>query len=774
MRLLFKHLFRSIGRHPLQPLILVLTVMLSVTFTASALTLRDAITEESEAHIAAQYGSADLVVTQGSGSDSRFMLAERTEALLGESCATVGIFNTVLSLSDGGESVFAVASDLYTVGDVFDIRFSEYLGISEDSLSRSVLISRGLAERLGLSLGDVLSVEILGVSRSFTVCGISEALYLGKYDVMLDTRAVMRALSQSSAFISAMGEDFLPSTTLYIDLSDTVTAGECISILSSDSDFSGKSFTDVDGIRNSSLITDTLDFVISVSVALIILVSAAVTFACFYILSLKRTDENESLTLAGARPLVMNSMQYGEILLYWLVGTPLGILLSVPASRLFGIAVGLFYATPTLTVAGSAIAAFVMLLSVLLTATVFILTRGRRRRELPLGKMSLSALVLSAVLFALTFALDGEARLTVGVLSVLSLILLLLLSAPIIARKISALASAALSKGGKTDGRGVRSAPIYYGLKNYLSVKVLHNTTRLVALLVAALISTGALVLASEGFMQLGEEMLDGDYAVLSPTERAYGKLSESENGSVMRVYQQSATYGEGKTLTVLAADSPRAFNPVLEIESLPSGGGAVISSTCREQLSLEVGDEMTVMLGGAPLTLTVGAVADMGIPAVIIDTEHFGIGYNMLLVKADEGREEAMLSELSAVAAGEMSAVVEVSELIKSNTELLEIYVSVAYVLLFALMLFATVGLADNLSESYRQRREDFELFRLAGASRRAIAGVKLTEVLLSLLLGALVGILFSLPTLFSLNEAAHSLNFDLFLAIEKLFLLK
>lgn len=773
MRILFRHLFRSIGRHPLQPLILVLTVMLSVTFTASALTLRDAITEESEAHIAAQYGSADLVVTQGSGSDSRFMLAERTEALLGESCATVGIFNTVLSLSDGGESVFAVASDLYTVGDVFDIRFSEYLGISEDSLSRSVLISRGLAERLGLSLGDGLSVEILGVSRSFTVSGISEARYLGKYDVMLDTRAVMRALSQSSAFISAMGEDFLPSTTLYIDLSDTVTVGECISILSSDSDFSGKSFTDVDGIRNSSLITDTLDFVISVSVALIILVSAAVTFACFYILSLKRTDENESLTLAGARPLVMNSMQYGEILLYWLVGTPLGILLSVPASRLFGIAVGLSYATPALTVAGSAIAAFVMLLSVLLTATVFILTRGRRRRELPLGKMSLSALVLSAVLFVLTFALDGEARLTVGVLSVLSLILLLLLSAPIITRKISALASAALSKGGKTDGRGVRSAPIYYGLKNYLSVKVLHNTTRLVALLVAALISTGALVLASEGFMQLGEEMLDGDYAVLSPTERAYGKLSESENGSVMRVYQQSATYGEGKTLTVLAADSPRAFNPVLEIESLPSGGGAVISSTCREQLSLEVGDAMTVMLGGAPLILTVGAVADMGLPAVIIDSEHFGIGYNMLLVKADGGREEAMLSELSAVAAGEMSAVVEVSELIKSHTELLEIYISAAYVLLFALILFAAVGLADNLSESYRQRREDFELFRLAGASRRAIAGVKLTEVLLSLLLGAFVGILLSLPTLFSLNEAAHSLNFDLFLAIEKLLLL-
>lgn len=771
MRLLFKHLFRSIGRHPLQPLILILTVMLSVTFTASALTLRDAITEESEANIAAQYGSADLVVAQGSGSDSRFMLAERADALLGESCVTVGIFNTVLSLSDGGESVFAVASDLYTVGDVFDIRFSEYLGISEDSLSRSVLISRDLSDRLGLSLGDGLSVEILGVQGSFTVSGISEARYLGKYDVMLDTRAVMRALSQSSAFISAMGEDFLPSTTLYIDLSDEVTAGECISILSSDSDFSGKSFTDVDGIRNSSLITDTLDFVISVSVALIILVSAAVTFACFYILSLKRTDENESLTLAGARPLVMNSMQYGEILLYWLVGTPLGILLSVPASRLFGLAVGLSYATPTLTVAGSLIAAFVMLVSVLLTATVFILTRGRRRREIPLGRMSLAALASSAVLFVLTFTLDGEARLTVGVVSVLSLILLLLLSTPIITRKISSLASAALSKGGKVDGRGVRSAPIYYGLKNYLSVKVLHNTTRLVALLVAALISTGALVLASEGFMQLGEEMLDGDYAVLSPTERAYGRLSESENGSVMRVYQQSATYGEGKTLTVLAADSPRAFNPVLEIESLPRGGGAVISSTCREQLSLDIGDAMTVMLGGAPLTLTVGAVADMGIPAVIIDSEHFGIGYNMLLVKADGGREEAMLSELSAVAAGEMSAVVEVSELIKSHTELLEIYISAAYVLLFALILFATVGLADNLSESYRQRRGDFELFRLAGASRRAIVGVKLTEVLLSLLLGALVGILFSLPTLLSLNEAAHSLNFDLFLAIEKLF---
>jgi ABC-type antimicrobial peptide transport system permease subunit len=758
----------------LQPLILILTVALSVTFTASALTLRDAISEESEANIEAQYGSSDLVVGQGSGSDSRFMLSERANSLLGERGVSVGVFNTVLSLSDRGGSVFAVATDFYTVGDAFDISFSEYLGINEDSLSDSVLISRSLSERLGLSLGGVLEADIFGVSRSFTVSGISEARYLGKYDVMLDIRAVMRVLSQSSAFISAMGDDFLPSTTLYIDLAEGVTVGECISLLSADRDFSGKSYTDVDGIRNSSLITDTLDFVISVSVALIVLVSAAVTFACFYILSLKRTDENESFTLAGARPLIMNSMQYGEILLYWLVGTPLGILLSVPASHLFGRAVGLSYATPALTPSGGVISALVMLLSVLLTATVFILTRGIRRREMPLGKMSLAALVLSSILLVLTFVLVGEARLTVGILSVLSLILLLLLSAPIITKRISALISAALSRGAEADGRGVKSAPIYYGLKNYLSVKVLHNTTRLAALLVVALISTGALVLASEGFMQLGEEMLDGDYAVLSPTERAYGKLSESENGSVMRVYQQSATYGEGKTLTVLSADSLEAFNPVLEVESLPGGSGTVISSTCSEQLSLDVGDEMTVMLGGVPLVLTVEAVADMGIPAAIIDSEHFGIGYNMLLVKADGGRRDAMLSELSTVAAGEMSAVVPTAELVKSHTVLLEIYISAAYVLLLALIVFATIGLADNLSESYRQRRSDFELFRLAGASSRAIAATKLTEVLLSLLLGAFVGILFSLPTLLSLNEAAHSLNFDLFLAIEKLFLLK
>ncbi len=773
MRLLFKHLFRSIGRHPLQPLILILTVVLSVTFTASALTVREAIAEESGARIEAQYGSSDLVVLQGSNSESRFMLAERANSLLGERGRAVGVFNTVLSLTDSGESVFAVAADLYTVDEAFNISFSEYAGLTDDTLTGSVLISRHLAERLGLSLGDELGATVFGASRVLTVKGISEAPYLGEYHIMLDIRTVMRALSHSSSFISAMGEDFMPSTTLYIDLADGVTASECISLLSADSDFSGKSFTDVDGIRNSSLITDTLDFVISVSVALIILVSAAVTFACFYILSVKRTDENESFTLAGARPLVMNSMQYGEILLYWLVGAPLGILLSVPSSYLFGLAVGLTYATPTLTAFGGLVAALVMLAAVLFTATLFILTRGRRRREIPLGWASLAALALSLVLLLLTFLLDGNARLTVGILSVLSLILLLLLCAPIIAKQIAVLISSALAARGERSEGGIPSAPLYYGLKNYLSVKVLHNTTRLVALLVAALISTGALVLASEGFMQLGVRALDGDYAVLSPTDRAYERLSESENGSVARVYQQSATYGENKTLTVLASDSQGAFNSVLEIESLPSGNGAVISSTCREQLSLELGDEMTVMLGGRELVLTVTAVADMGMPAVVIDSEYLGIGYNMLLLKADEGREEELLSEISAVAAGEMSAVMSVPELIKSSTGLLEIYISAAYVLAAALLVFAIIGLADNLSESYRQRRGDFELYALAGASRRAVALTKLTEVILSLTLGALVGILFSLPVLLSLNEAAHSLNFDIFLAIEKLFLL-
>ena len=84
MRLFFKHLLRSIRGRPLQPIVLVLTMALSVAIMACAISLEARLGEEIEIGSRMEYGDANLVVTLGSESTSRFMFEDEAREILGE------------------------------------------------------------------------------------------------------------------------------------------------------------------------------------------------------------------------------------------------------------------------------------------------------------------------------------------------------------------------------------------------------------------------------------------------------------------------------------------------------------------------------------------------------------------------------------------------------------------------------------------------------------------------------------------------------------------
>lgn len=763
MRLFFLHLFRSIKKRPLQPIILVLTVLLSVAFTASALSLGDAISEENEGKMSSQYGTADLTVTQSGDTHSRFMLAERANSLLGDRGYAVGSFDLLLE-TEGGERLQAAALDLYTVNGIFPLSFTEYSPVNEDTLGESVFITASLSERLGYKLGDSLTLDVLGTKRSYRVAGISKTPLVNGRDVLIDLRGVMSALSYHSALVAALGADFLPATTLFIDLADGVSASEAVSVLRADSDFSDKSFTDLESIKNSSLTTITLRFVISVAIAMVGLVSAAVTFSCFYILSLKRKGENEAFVSAGACPLLLNLMQYAESLTYLLIGAPLGLLLSVPLSLLFDSLVGFEYARSALTSKNALAAASVSLLAVLITVTLFVLAKERNTAVIKKERIWLPLLIAATLGLILTLTISGTARLIIGVISICLVILLLLLSAPPLFSRISSLLSS------RSEGKDSR-VPLTYALKNSKNVRVLHNTSRLVALLVAALTATSCMVLASLGFASIHEGALVGDCAVINPTERFYMELSEDNSQSIVRVYQRSASFDNGQTVIVLSADSKDIFSDAMDIESLPTENGAVLSSASAKMLSTKVGDEVSLELDGKRLVLTVTDIARSGLPSIVIDSAYHGLGYNLLIADAPDADGGELLDTLSVAAAAEMSAVITIDELLLSRVELIEIYLVAGYIIAAALFVFTLIGLANNLYESYRERRRDFKLYSLAGADLSTVRRMKLCEVLYTLIFGTLLGALLSVPILLLLNRAAYSLNFEIFLCIRKLF---
>jgi len=80
---------------------------------------------------------------------------------------------------------------------------------------------------------------------------------------------------------------------------------------------------------------------------------------------------------------------------------------------------------------------------------------------------------------------------------------------------------------------------------------------------------------------------------------------------------------------------------------------------------------------------------------------------------------------------------------------------------------LFALIGIADNLMESYRSRKEEFELYNLAGASKSCVKKIKFYELLLIGVFGVVVGFIGLVFSMLILDKGLKSLMFNLLLGL-------
>ncbi len=743
MKLFYKHLITSIRRRWGQPLILVLTLLLSVLVTAMSFGLSDSLKNETTLRREASYGKADLTVSIGSGSTTRFLLAEDAAALLGEDCRIAGLYELPLLL--GEQTVLCGATDLCEYDSVFPLRFVAYGEITEASLGEVALITHRLAAERGLSVGDTLTATVLGRAATYTVAGIADMPFAGSYDVLLDISAVTHAIAAGSPFLSAIGDSFRPAGTLYIDLPDGRSAQEAAHRLALSPLFADKSIIPVSSYVETLSAIHTVDMIVAVIILLTAVLGAAVTFCCFSILSSARSEENAVFLAAGARRLWLDLAQYTEILIYFSVGAPVGLALAKPTLFLLTRFAGFAYSPAVLTVSSALFAVLIQLGVVLLAVTVFLLFRGHQTggnrlvRRLPL------ALLMAVPLLAVPMLLvPPTARFALGVACFLVLVLLVFTLTPPLFRTILHWVSLRQERGRRQRGRAIAPS-LYYAVKNTEAVTLLQNSARLVAVLLTVLTLTSYLLASTFGFLGTLRELFSGEYAVSGGTARCYEQVvSCASVGRVNRIYLSSVNVSDARTCTALAADDVAALSEELNVSCLPEGDEVVISRELARELSINEGDVMEIRVDERLLSLTVVSVARIGTPMLVFDCAHHGIAYNMLLVAGREGSSPAVLrQELAAATSSELAGVLPTEELFSLRTEMVEIYVAAAVALLMAALIFSVVGLLDNLVESYRSRREEFSLYAASGMSAHTIRRMKCAEVGITLLFALLVSLI-------------------------------
>ncbi|MBQ7392183.1 MAG: hypothetical protein IJV73_05800, partial [Clostridia bacterium] len=146
MKLLFKHIIRSIGKKPLQPIIIILTLSLAMATSIFAFTIADTMEDEIDATQTAKYGSAKFAISIGNTSNSRFLFADDVINALGKEVLAVGCYELPLILEGTGSTTVAMATELDSVGDLFIIDFLEYGKVTEGSVGDVAFISLDFAQ----------------------------------------------------------------------------------------------------------------------------------------------------------------------------------------------------------------------------------------------------------------------------------------------------------------------------------------------------------------------------------------------------------------------------------------------------------------------------------------------------------------------------------------------------------------------------------------------------------------------------------------------------
>lgn len=763
MKLYFKHILRSIRRTPLQPLLSTIVIALAFFIAALAFNMSDYTRNENLLSDSAKYGSADIVITLNSNSQNRFMQPDDVYSVVGDEVFAAGCYG--FAFSAFGSTVFGAAVDFEEIGGIFDIEFTTYGQVTQSSLHTSAFIASDFAQRYELSVGSLFTAKIFGYTKSYTVQGISPRDFLGNYEVVVDMSSIILLLAENYPFIAAMGEDFGLYDTLYIDVGDG-DAGTAIESLQASTLFADKTITQITAGSYTQSYAQTIVSSVYVMVFFTIMTSAAVTLCCFYILSSRRSVQNNLFASCGANPSVLLLLQCSEILIYWLLGSLAGLALVCALANPLVELCGFTYVSAFggNFAEGCAKALTVTLASAVLTAAGFYVTertKGRRKKRqgATAGICALAAAAIAATIC--TFVTPIHMHYAFGFTACIAIILLTYFAAP----RLFARAAAVLSKT-RDATKSRTSVSFRYAVKNVRNVQVLHNTFRLTAILISLLTILALILRAGDISLQARETMFRADYLILNASSTTIENMEKRDGiESVTSFYWTS--YTDSKTGThayVFSAEDYSLLTEQFMPESRPQGNEAVITTIFAKQYGYSIGDRLQLEINGQQLDLVITNVSDCPMEIIYFDCVQNGIGYNMSAVRGDgilsDGELEVLLYEVTAL---EMCTIISVEDYMTQNVGLVIIYILCGRLLFVCFVIFSAIGLADNLAESYRSRRKEFDLYSMCGMPPRGISSMICKEIAITLLCGAVAGVALAGILTLVVNEWLVSFGLDL-----------
>lgn len=766
MKLFFKHLKNSIKRRPMQPLILILTLALVMVVITSCISVGLFVNGETAEIQKVEYGTADFTVSLNATSKSRFMFEEKVEKVLDGKVNAVGTYELPVFFKQTNQTAFGVAIDFLDVEQIFSFEFSEYLIMTPDVLNESALITRSFANKYNLKLGSSFSVNVLGYDKTYTVTAISETPFMGYYELMVNVTGVMRLLATDSLLVSAIGDSFKPSSTIYVNVLDGYSVNECMSLLKAHTDFSDKTFADVANLLQEESNLKPLNIMVYVLIALSMLLCIAVVFCCFFIISNERTLENALFKAVGASPKKMNFLQYAEIIVYWILGLPLAFILSFPFSKIIYSVVGFNYVSSKFNVLAFALSGILALAVSVFTAFAFIISERRPKKLKKESGLYRYFLPLFVLTFVTTLLAPVKLKFTFTGISLVCLFVAVFTGVPVLFKWINTVIDKFNVKR-QIKNNGCQVPSFSYAVKNVKRVSVLQNSCRLLVIILTIIFTILTAVKSSDIVIDNYKTQLNADFAVPNATETCRNKLQELDSAKNVYSFFMGTVIINQENTPIFSVSDVNALSDSCDLTRLPKENEAFISVGLASSRNFKIGDVITVSYGEMKFDLTVAEIREDTFNALIFNSEYFGISHDTLLVDGvDNVNKEKLRNDVVGAVALEMTTVIPCEDVFEKIFVVANLYIDSGWFITPLIILFAFVGMVDNVVISYRARKDEFELYRLSGMSKKSVRRTILFELIITLAFGLVASMICSIFSITLVDQALRTYGYRTLLA--------
>lgn len=780
MAVFLKHILRTVKKAPIQPLLIFLTIILSVSVGVTAFRFGSVFFLRAEEMGNEEIALGDITVTAKSERSNGILFDSEAKKLLGDRAEVLGDFSLVV-FRDGEngkkQPIFASAVDLEAADRFFLFDYYEYGEFNEGNVDRAVIISKSYSEKSGLHVGDTFEISVLNKKTEYTVEAVAEnSGLLTKKDILLPIENIIRLLSERSVFIASLGNSFEPYNRLMIKCANGENAGEIADILSKSSLMSG---CRIDNMADN---TEGKSFAIFESIAILMLsvlvfgLSILLIITSQSLMQKQRATEYALFCAAGASRGHIAALQYAESLIYAAVGSVVGILLS---PYMLEYAISLFSWQKYSVAVGFEGIIFGVVLSLALTFIGTFLTVHRdEKRDLTLllgegnypktSKDGYGALIctgaLTVICIIVTLLCKVKYRYMPMLLAIISFAVLIYVSSGHILSAFASLMERMRMRREKTGGFGLLAVK---SLKNNNSLR---HSGRLLcvlfSLLCAIFICSGELTRQYNAF----DNIIKGEIITVNLNADMAERIKKVPSvKGVSTFYYSDAVMINGKyeVMTLFTSgDSEACISEDFCPDNLPDKGEIVLSASVARLIGATAGEFVNVEINGVSHRAKIIEVCHIKVPMVYMDCSYVPANVKMNCIKLEDGigvGDEAC-GEIVADILASGAQIIDEKEIIGTIMNTLDGFTSLIVATVIMAVIISFVGCSNVFSYTVLSRKREREILRLCGMENKSVVSMHILEAVITVVIALVVGVICGAIICLGLNVCLNSFGFALF----------